>query len=571
MATETKQKAALYIRVSTSYQIDKDSLPLQRQDLINYANYALGIQDYEIFEDAGYSAKNTDRPAYQNMMTRIRAGEFSHLMVWKIDRISRNLLDFASMYAEIKKLGVIFVSKNEQFDTSSAMGEAMLKIILVFAELGRNMTSERVSAVMLSRANNGLWNGGKIPFGYDLNKEDKTFTINESEAETVRFIYNHYEKYHSLLALTKKLNEQIILTREGNAWSPVTVNIIMRNPFYTGALRYNYLNESNRSTIKPEKEWVFIEDHHPAIISTEQYDKCNAQLMQNSKNKIRGIQTRVNKNVHIFAGLLRCSYCDSGMIASSDRARPDGYRPSMYVCSRKRQYSDCPNKYISDVKLGPFIFNYIANMLHAQKCFTKSTPIKRLEKILLRGESFGEVKMIDPGGLQELYHSLRSGIPGTVEYTTLNQPSKNTSPQQEEKEKEHLIAEKRKKERALSRLKNLYLYDEDSMSEKDYLIEKKQLTDLLDQINDKLGVVDKKDSSNYSLSDEELLSRANLFVISQKLTDNHFIDYQKFIKQVDAQMVKEFINSTIENIYIKSGKVTAICFKNSLEHKFIYK
>ena len=95
-------------------------------------------------------------------MSRIRDGEFTHLVVWKIDRISRNLLDFSAMYAELKKLGVVFVSKNEQFDTSTAMGEAMLKIILVFAELERNMTSERVTAVMLSRANNGQWNGGRV-------------------------------------------------------------------------------------------------------------------------------------------------------------------------------------------------------------------------------------------------------------------------------------------------------------------------------------------------------------------------------------------------------------------------
>lgn len=117
-----KQKAALYVRVSTHWQIDKDSLPLQKDDLINYSKYALNISEYEIFEDAGYSAKNTDRPAYQQMMSRLRTGEFSHLVVWKIDRISRNLLDFATMYDELKRLGVVFVSKNEQFDTSTAIG-----------------------------------------------------------------------------------------------------------------------------------------------------------------------------------------------------------------------------------------------------------------------------------------------------------------------------------------------------------------------------------------------------------------------------------------------------------------
>ena len=197
--TLTNKKAALYIRVSTTMQVDKDSLPLQKNDLINYAKYALDIPEYEIFEDAGYSAKNTDRPRYQQMMSRLRTGEFSHLIVWKIDRISRNLLDFAAMYEELKQLGVVFVSKNEQFDTSTAIGEAMLKIILIFAELERKMTSERVTAVMVSRANNGQWNGGRVPFGYYYDKQTKEFSINEDEAFVVRLIYDKYEETKSLL------------------------------------------------------------------------------------------------------------------------------------------------------------------------------------------------------------------------------------------------------------------------------------------------------------------------------------------------------------------------------------
>ena len=177
-----KPRVAIYTRVSTLHQIDKDSLPMQRQDLINYARLILNTEDYVVYEDAGYSGKNTDRPKFQEMMQQVRLGMFTHILVWKIDRISRNLLDFATMYSELKQLGVVFVSKNEQFDTSSAMGEAMLKIILIFAELERNMTSERVTAAMLSRAANGQWNGGRVPLGYDYDPETKTFTINESEA-----------------------------------------------------------------------------------------------------------------------------------------------------------------------------------------------------------------------------------------------------------------------------------------------------------------------------------------------------------------------------------------------------
>ncbi|WP_027702135.1 recombinase family protein [Metaclostridioides mangenotii] len=97
--------------MSTHYQIDKDSLPLQRNELINYSKYVLGIDEYEVFEDSGYSGKDTARPAYQDMMNRICIGEITHLLVWKIDRISRNLLDFTKMYEEIKKCNITFVSK----------------------------------------------------------------------------------------------------------------------------------------------------------------------------------------------------------------------------------------------------------------------------------------------------------------------------------------------------------------------------------------------------------------------------------------------------------------------------
>ena len=186
------KKVAIYIRVSTHHQVDKDSLPLQRKDLINYSEFILNTKDYEIFEDAGYSGKNTDRPKYQEMMSRIRKGEFSHLLVWKIDRISRNLLDFCDMYEELKKCNCIFVSKNEQFDTSSAMGEAMLKIILVFAELERKLTGERVTAIMMDRASKGLWNGAPVPLGYKWDNKIKFPIPDEEESKTILYIYQKY-------------------------------------------------------------------------------------------------------------------------------------------------------------------------------------------------------------------------------------------------------------------------------------------------------------------------------------------------------------------------------------------
>ena len=544
----TTLKAAIYIRVSTQYQVDRASLPVQREELINYAKYALDITDCVVFEDAGYSAKNTDRPDYQRMMARVRTGEFSHLLVWKIDRISRNLLDFAAMYAELKKLGIVFVSKNEQFDTSSAMGEAMLKIILVFAELERNMTSERVSAVMLSRANDGIWNGGKVPFGYAYDKDSKQFSIIEDEAQVVLHIYDLYESVKSLTTVAKSLNEKGVRSRTGKPWNPTTVRTMLTNPFYAGTYRYNYRDESSKSfTVKDKDEWVLVLDQRGWAGAGMTYQR---------------------KNIHIFAGLLKCGCCGYTMIASPDRERSDGWRPSVYKCSRQRRFGDCDNKYVSDVTLGPFALNFIANLIRASNSFGKSTSIETLEKKLLRGDMFSQVDHIERPGLEELYTHLRSGFdPLAFETRTVDAAESGAALQ----ERDLLLSEKRRLERALNRLKSLFLYGEEAMAEKDYLVERKQLMDALEEKDARLEELEAEVASSITMSDEEFMAKASYFILSQQLQDKRFVDYEKFIRKIDPQIVKDFLNSVVTNFCIKNGLTASILFKNGLEVQFSYK
>ena len=299
----THAKVAIYIRVSTLHQIDRDSLPMQRQDLIAYAKLILNTDDVTVFEDAGYSGKNTIRPEFQKMMSQLRTGTYTHLLVWKIDRISRNLLDFAEMYQELKDLGVTFVSKNEQFDTSTAMGEAMLKIILVFAELERNMTSERVAATMISRASNGQWNGGRIPYGYDYDPEEQTFSFNSDEYNIAHLIHDKYEELRSLVYLARYLNEHGYRTRAGNDWSPVSLDIILRSVFYCGDYQYNRLKEGDRQRPKDKSEWITVKDHHPAIVSRGQKERILALLESNRRLKSFR-KSGKSKYTHIFSGLL---------------------------------------------------------------------------------------------------------------------------------------------------------------------------------------------------------------------------------------------------------------------------
>ena len=564
-----EKRAAIYKRVSTQYQVDRASLPVQEAELVNYCKYALGIEKYEIFEDAGYSAKNTDRPDYQRMMARIRTGEFTHLVVWKIDRISRNLLDFAAMYSELKELGVTFVSKNEQFDTSNAMGEAMLKIILVFAELERNMTSERVTQVLMSRAKDGIWNGGRPPYAYSYDKPTNTFSVVEDEAKVVLFVYDTYEATESLLLTTKAVNERGIVSRNGKPWSPTTIRNLLANPFYAGTLRYNYrdITRSKTMYIKPEEEWVLVEDHHEPIVSKERQARVMAILESKRRGGGKLGLTYQRKNTHIFAGLLRCGYCGSNMTATLDRERADGFRQSMYICSRRRRFDDCKNPYVTDSTVGGFAMNFIANLIKAANSFGRSTSIDTLQKKLLRGDALSEVDHLGEAGLQELYDHLRRGY----DASPFEPPKTNTEISQNLPERDLLLTEKRRLERALNRLKTLYLYSEDSMSEKDYVLEQKELIDKLEGVNERISEIDAEAAASTSMTDEEFLAKASYFLLSQELSGRRNIDYVKFITSADPQIIKDFIKNVTTNFCIKNGKVISILFKNGIEIKFFYK
>lgn len=570
------RKVALYVRVSTTYQVEKDSLPMQREDLINYAKYVLNIDKYEVFEDAGYSAKSTERPAYQQMMSRLRDREFSHLLVWKIDRISRNLIDFSEMYNELKKLGVTFVSKNEQFQTDTPMGEAMLKIILVFAELERKMTSERVSSVMISRANKGQWNGGKVPYGYDYDKTTKEFTINPVEAAVVERMFTMYETCPSLLAIARELNSEGITTKSGIAWTPVTVSRLLHNIFYTGAYRYNRLCESNGANKTPtferkQEDWVIYPNHHPAIIDNARQDRVLEKLASQKRGgweMDRG-KSYMRKNVHIFAGLISCGVCGSTYQSTSDKMRSNGYVPSVYLCARRRRFSDCDNSSVSDAYLGPFVLNYVANIIKVQNSFGKSTSVDTLESKLLRGEALAGVTGIEQKGLLELYDLLRQKFTD-VEFTpSLLKSNETKKPATDEKDL--LLSDKRKAERALQRLQQLYLYEDDekAISDKEYVIQRQEIQDNLARIDKRLTEIEKSESKR-NISDDDFVKQATYFIMVNKLNDRRYVNYSKFIQSMDKAVIKEFVQSVISKIVVLDSKIVSIRFMNGIEHKFLY-
>lgn len=562
---ERHRKVAIYVRVSTYHQIDRDSLPMQRKDLVAYAEMILGISEYEIFEDAGYSGKNTVRPAYQDMMRRVRAGEFSHILVWKIDRISRNLLDFAKMYEELKRLGVTFVSKNEQFDTSTAIGEAMLKIILVFAELERNMTSERVTAAMISRANNGQWNGGRIPYGYDYDFENGIFSFREGEYDVCQILKNDYLKNKSLTHTSRYLNSLGYKTRAGVDWTPTAVWIIVSSPFYAGIYRYNRYKGTENRTENPSDEWILVPDHHPAIFTLEEHEAMLRILEENSRNKNSMGKQCLRENVHIFSGIAFCGKCGSKMVSTPGRLHTDGYRPSNYSCPKRRKAHECDNPTISDTVLGEFIINYVLNMLNAKKEFSKIKTPEELEKRLLQGSTFSSVSRIEKNGLNEFYNLLsRYGSDSSFKITSARKKKRAAV----DPEIETLRREKEKQERALQRLQDLYLYSDNAMSEKGFILRKAEITSRLEQINAQLGMSSR--GINSSITDEEFIKMASHILISRQLEDREYIYFVNLAKAVSQDILQQYMGTILDSVQISDGKITCIVFKNGLVHKFIY-
>ena len=255
---------AIYCRQSID---KKDSISIEQQEQ-DCKKLTFG-EDYRVYSDKGYTGANTNRPQFEKMMNDVRNHKISKVICYKVDRISRSLQDFVGIYSEFEKNGVEFVSCNEQFDTSTAMGKATLQIIMVFAELERNMIQKRVKDNFYERAKKGLFLSGVAPYGF-RKKPVKIDGINTSmleideehpeQMETIKFMYQEYLLTKSLGMVTKKVNEQGQRSNRGNTFSSVTVGRILRNPVYVRADAdvYRYLKNKGATMNEPVEYYTGV-------------------------------------------------------------------------------------------------------------------------------------------------------------------------------------------------------------------------------------------------------------------------------------------------------------------------
>ena len=277
-------KCAIYTRKSTEHGLEQEFNSLQNQEESCKAYIASqsfnGWQYYKIYSDAAISGGTMERPALKQMLDDIAHGLVNTVVVYKVDRLSRSILDFHNMMKYFEKYNANFVSITQSFDTSTSMGKLTLNMLLSFAQFEREVSSERVRDKIRASKAKGLWMGGAPRLGYDL--VNKKLVVNPTEAAQIRHLFEKYLELQSVNDLTDYAKQTGILgkrwetakrkMRGGNPISKMSMHRILRDKVYIGQ-------------IANKKEGTFAKGEHEPIISTELFNRVQVALANNSNNK----------------------------------------------------------------------------------------------------------------------------------------------------------------------------------------------------------------------------------------------------------------------------------------------
>ncbi len=277
-------RCAIYTRKSTEHGLDMEFNSLQNQEEACKAYIASqsfnGWQYYKTYSDAAISGGTMERPALKQMLDDMARGLVNTVVVYKVDRLSRSILDFHNMMKYFEKYGANFVSITQSFDTSTSMGKLTLNMLLSFAQFEREVSSERVRDKIRASKAKGIWMGGNPPLGYDV--INKKLIPNEAEAATVRTLYEKYLELQSVNALTEYAAAHNIfakqwttakgVTKGGQPIAKMSMHRLLRDGIYIGQI----VNKTNNTTAPGE---------HQAILPTELFNRVQAALQNNANNK----------------------------------------------------------------------------------------------------------------------------------------------------------------------------------------------------------------------------------------------------------------------------------------------
>src|ERR1700704_4768102 len=333
-------RCAIYARKSTEEGLSQpfNSLDAQRESAEAYISSQrhMGWTALEPrYEDGGYTGANLERPALRALIQDIEAGQVDCVVVYKVDRLSRSLLDFARLIGTFEEHRVSLVSVTQQFNTSTSLGRLTLNILLSFAQFERELIGERTRDKMSAARRKGKWVGGSPVLGYDVDPGGGRLVVNEEEAERVRTIFALFEEHRSVaLTLAEierrgwRLKSWTRKSGQHGAGGPFALNSLRRlltNILYTGAIRHKgqpYAGE------------------HAAILAPGTWERVQ-NLITHPAAFARGSR---NKHLALLSGLLYCESCAARMVYSHSRKRDRKY--PYYVClnAQRKGWAVCPAK-----------------------------------------------------------------------------------------------------------------------------------------------------------------------------------------------------------------------------------
>jgi site-specific DNA recombinase len=342
--TDKRILCAIYTRVSTAEGLGQEfsSLDNQRESAESYIQSQKSegwVVCSEGYNDGGFTGANTDRPALQRLINDIKEGKINCVVVYKVDRLSRSLLDFSQLLQFFDEHQVTFVSVTQHFNTNTSMGRLTLNILLSFAQFEREIISERTRDKMAAAKKKGRFIGGRPGLGYDIDPKTHKLVLNPGEAKIVKEIFALYLEKQSLLEVAKILNEKNYKTKHftsskgrkfgGIAFTNCGVQLIIKNILYTGKVRYH--NE-------------LYDGQHEAIITMGDFKKAQAVLDTNRREWHSPQKETING---LLNGLLRCKACNSAMFAIYTKKK--GCKYHYYICAnaQKRGYESCPTRLLN--------------------------------------------------------------------------------------------------------------------------------------------------------------------------------------------------------------------------------
>ncbi|NFA44005.1 recombinase family protein [Clostridium botulinum] len=406
-------KVAIYTRKS-KFTEEGESIENQIKMCIKYSETMLEAAEYEIYEDEGFSGGNIDRPNFKKMMKDIKAKKFTHLICYRLDRISRNVADFTNTLETLNKYNCSFISIKEQFDTSSAMGRAMMNISATFAQLERETIAERIKDNLRELAKTGRWLGGPPPMGYSSievenndirgkSRKKHILKINPNEIEIVKLVFKLFIEHKSFQKVSGILENQGLYSRSGKVFSRELVKQTINNPIYVIADKklFNFFKENgceNYEEIKinnlngimpynrrkengsfaPINNWIISVGDHPGIISSDLWIRCQTickEIKQKASNR------QCTSQEALLSGLIVCARCGSGMAPRQNKSGKYHYR--YYSCNlRNKSASRCDNDALNAYDAEEYVVKYLKS-LKAEDIIENYNKSKSANKIKL--------------------------------------------------------------------------------------------------------------------------------------------------------------------------------------------